>query len=79
MTKLQESLSRTASWVIPWGVPFAGIGLNVNQVNFLSGAPNPVSLRQVTGRELDLAAVTGDLLAALDRRYAMVTGGEAVP
>ena len=55
----------------------AGIGLNVNQEIFRSGAPNPVSLRQVTGRELDLAAVTGDLIAALDRRYAMVTRGEA--
>ena len=55
----------------------AGIGLNVNQEIFRSDAPNPVSLRQVTGRELDLAAVTGDLIAALDRRYAMVTRGEA--
>ncbi len=55
----------------------AGIGLNVNQEIFRSGAPNPVSLRQVTGRELDLGAVTGDLIAALDRRYDMVIRGEA--
>lgn len=55
----------------------AGIGLNVNQEIFRSGAPNPISLRQVTGRELDLAAVTGDLIAALDRRYDMVIRGEA--
>ena len=55
----------------------AGIGLNVNQEIFRSGAPNPISIRQVTGRELDLAAVTGDLIAALDRRYDMVIRGEA--
>lgn len=55
----------------------AGIGLNVNQQIFRSGAPNPVSLRQVTGWELDLAAVTVDLIAALDRRYDMVIRGEA--
>ena len=28
-----------------------GIGLNVNQLNFLSDAPNPISLAAVTGRE----------------------------
>lgn len=30
-----------------------GIGLNVNQREFLSDAPNPVSLYQLTGKELD--------------------------
>lgn len=58
------------------GSTIAGIGLNVNQMTFRSNAPNPVSLRKVTGREMDLTAVTGDLIAALDRRYAMVISGE---
>ena len=31
----------------------AGIGINVNQEKFLSDAPNPVSLRQITGRKWD--------------------------
>lgn len=30
-----------------------GIGLNVNQETFLSDAPNPVSLKQIMGREID--------------------------
>lgn len=30
-----------------------GVGLNVNQTQFLSDAPNPVSLRQITGHEHD--------------------------
>ncbi len=34
-----------------------GVGLNVNQVAFLSDAPNPVSLRQIVGVELDRAAL----------------------
>lgn len=59
------------------GSSIAGIGLNINQDVFRSGAPNPVSLRQVTGRELDLDTVTDDLIAALDRRYAMVINGKA--
>jgi BirA family biotin operon repressor/biotin-[acetyl-CoA-carboxylase] ligase len=30
-----------------------GIGLNINQETFLSGAPNPVSLKQITGHTCD--------------------------
>ena len=34
-----------------------GIGINVNQERFLSDAPNPVSLINITGREHDLMAI----------------------
>ena len=46
-----------------------GIGLNVNQSVFLSDAPNPVSLVQLTGKELDLGEALGELLACIRRRY----------
>ncbi len=58
------------------GSTIAGIGLNVNQMTFKSGAPNPISLSQVTGREHDLPTVTHDLITALDRRYGMINPGE---
>lgn len=32
----------------------AGIGLNVNQTTFVSDAPNPISLKQITGKEYDI-------------------------
>ncbi|MDE6715541.1 MAG: biotin--[acetyl-CoA-carboxylase] ligase [Muribaculaceae bacterium] len=32
----------------------AGIGININQRDFLSSAPNPVSLYQITGKEYSL-------------------------
>lgn len=32
----------------------AGIGINVNQKQFLSDAPNPISMRNITGREYEL-------------------------
>ena len=35
----------------------AGIGLNVNQTEFRSDAPNPISLKQITGREFDIHAL----------------------
>lgn len=44
------------------GRSIAGIGLNVNQTEFVSGAPNPVSLRQLTGREFDPEELAGRLV-----------------
>ncbi len=35
----------------------AGIGLNVNQATFVSDAPNPISLKQITGKEYDIDAL----------------------
>lgn len=54
----------------------AGIGLNVNQLIFTGGAPNPVSLAMLTGSNHDLTQITGELTEQLDRRYRMVTAGE---
>jgi BirA family biotin operon repressor/biotin-[acetyl-CoA-carboxylase] ligase len=44
-----------------------GIGLNVNQRVFLSDAPNPVSLFQLTGQETDLDMLLNRFLAAFER------------
>lgn len=38
-----------------------GTGLNVNQMEFVSDAPNPVSMAQLTGRKYDLDEVAGRL------------------
>lgn len=46
-----------------------GIGLNINQKKFLSDAPNPVSLFQVTGLTYNLEECLSDLLQKLDSRY----------
>ncbi len=43
-----------------------GIGLNVNQKVFLSDAPNPVSLCQITGSDIDREALLSDFLQLLD-------------
>lgn len=49
-----------------------GIGVNINQKEFISGALNPVSLRQLTGRELDLSKVLEDLLDCIGKRYEQI-------
>ena len=44
-----------------------GIGLNVNQRQFVSDAPNPVSLYQLTGQETNLDELLNQFLAAFER------------
>lgn len=44
----------------------AGIGINVNQEVFLSDAPNPVSMFQITGKELALAPMMDEIAMALE-------------
>lgn len=56
-----------------------GIGLNVNQREFRRDAPNPVSMRQLTGRDHDLGEVTSTLSRRLEERLAeAVTDGTAL-
>ena len=45
-----------------------GIGLNVNQDSFMSNAPNPVSLKQITGKTYDRE----DLLKRIVKRIYML-------
>lgn len=47
----------------------AGVGLNVNQQKFISDAPNPISMKMITGKEMDTAVVLDDLRESIDRRY----------
>lgn len=44
-----------------------GAGLNVNQTEFLSDAPNPVSMTQAAGTKFDLAEVRDELCMRLEK------------
>jgi len=49
-----------------------GIGLNINQTVFTSKAPNPVSLKMVSGLEYNLDYLLARLLHCLFERYTQV-------
>lgn len=48
----------------------AGMGININQREFLSDAPNPVSMTQLTGLDHDLEEAVANLAKALEKRIA---------
>jgi len=53
----------------------AGIGLNINQENFLSNAPNPISLHLLSGLKYELGDCLYNLAIDLDKRYKQLIGG----
>jgi len=46
-----------------------GIGLNVNQVTFVSEAPNPVSMKQLTGKDYEIEMLLDEFFKELDEWY----------
>ncbi|MEN9750751.1 MAG: hypothetical protein RIR23_810 [Pseudomonadota bacterium] len=46
-----------------------GIGINLNQVVFSENLPNPVSLRQITGKSFDGKNCAQELIGKLSNRY----------
>ncbi len=59
------------------GQTIVGIGLNVNQTEFHSDAPNPVSLRQITGRELDCGEILDFFMQRVQTYYSALLHDEA--
>lgn len=52
-----------------------GIGLNLNQELFISDAPNPVSLKQITGKDYDVKKITEQILKHIDVWYGKLENG----
>ena len=61
-----------------WLYAIAGMGININQVEFPPTAKNPVSLRQITGKTFNSLQLAGELGAFLDKRYAELVAGHSV-
>ena len=47
------------------GYSIAGIGVNVNQTRWLSNAPNPISLKEITGKEYDVEKLMEEWIATV--------------
>jgi len=52
-----------------------GIGLNVNQTEFISDAPNPSSLQLEIEKEIDLPQIVQEIVQALEKRYLQLKSG----
>jgi len=53
-----------------------GIGLNVNQEQFFSNAPNPVSLKKITGKNYDIEILAAKITDLIFEYYHKLKQGE---
>ncbi len=51
-----------------------GVGININQTKFLSDAPNPISLKQLTGESYELESLTPEIAQCLENRLKLIYG-----
>lgn len=53
-----------------------GIGINVNQTDFKSNAPNPVSLKILTNQQFDCDQILTEILSGIDLYYSLLRDDE---
>lgn len=58
------------------GHSVAGIGININQENFRSEAPNPVSLKQITNRDYNLEEILKTVVDNINVYYQQIKIGK---
>jgi BirA family transcriptional regulator, biotin operon repressor / biotin---[acetyl-CoA-carboxylase] ligase len=52
-----------------WKFAIIGIGININQTLFLPNLPNPVSLKQITGKTFNVIDLAKQLCTLLEKRW----------
>jgi BirA family biotin operon repressor/biotin-[acetyl-CoA-carboxylase] ligase len=59
--------------VTGWKWAVAGIGININQTRFTPELPNPVSLKQITGKDFNPAQLAKELCGIADEQFRQLT------
>lgn len=59
-----------------WEWSVIGIGINVNQISFPVELPNPVSLKQITGKNFEPVILARELCVILNKHFFELANGE---
>jgi BirA family biotin operon repressor/biotin-[acetyl-CoA-carboxylase] ligase len=68
---IQNSQSAVGSW--QWAV--IGIGINIDQTDFDPDLPNPVSLKQITGKIHEPIELAKELCSIIEKNYQLLIAG----
>lgn len=68
---LIENIIRAGNW--EWAV--AGSGININQTDFHPELPNPVSLKQISGKQFNPLTLAKELCQVIDKNYRLLMKG----
>ena len=69
---IQSSQLAVGSWV--WSV--IGLGININQTDFDPDLPNPVSLKQITGKIHEPIELAKELCSIIEKYYQLLIAGK---
>lgn len=70
---LAESEKQKTAAAGQWQWAVAGMGININQTSFPAALKNPVSLKQITGKNYDVVALAKELCECLYTRFNELT------
>lgn len=68
--------SNTQNAGAPWEWSVIGMGININQTSFPSILKNPVSLKQITGKQYDVVNLCKELIEILNRQFQLLVRGQ---
>lgn len=68
-----EPGASSASTAAHWEWSIIGIGININQTAFPSFLPNPVSLKQITGKHFDIVSLAKEICTRLNKKFDELT------
>ena len=58
-----------------WKWAIIGVGININQVMFPAELPNPVSLKQITGKDFEPVSLAKELCRFMDQYFQLLADG----
>lgn len=70
---IENTVGSTASGAGNWDWAIIGIGININQVVFPSFLPNPVSLKQICGKNFEPVELAKEVCFSLDKYFQLLT------
>jgi len=74
---VQSSQSAIGSrWQSGWQWAVIGIGININQTIFSGDLPNPVSLKQITGKNFQPVELAKELCSIIENNYQLLVAGD---
>ncbi len=66
---IESIVGSRGSGVAAWEWSIVGIGININQTHFPEDLHNPVSLKQITGKNFNPVELAKELCEMLDKRF----------
>ena len=72
---IENVIQSSQSSVGVWQWALAGIGININQSVFDPDLPNPVSLKQITGKNYEPLELAKELCSIIEKKYQLLIAG----